>query len=149
MASDVISAEQTISKALTSESLEKARAGVEDARRKEGDARTLLSNTERAIRELKEKLPVLHNEALLVEQDIWKVQQEQLIQEVKSHQDVLHLMMQAYVAAWYSGYRWGFEIFIREKIMDAEFHVNPDILAQFKAEMVQQIWPQSAVQASS
>jgi hypothetical protein len=58
-------------------------------------------------------------------------------------------MMQAYVAAWYSGYRWGFEIFIREKIMDAEFHVNPDILAQFKAEMVQQIWPQSAVQASS
>ena len=103
LASDVISAERTISKALTSESLEKARAGVEDARRKEGDARTLLSNTERAIRELKEKLPVLHNEALLVEQDIWKVQQEQLIQKVKTHQDVLHLMMQAYVAAWYSG----------------------------------------------
>lgn len=149
LASDVMSAEQTISKALTSESLEKARADVEVAKRKEDDARTLLSNTERAISALKECLPSLHNGIALAEQDIWKAQQEQLIQEIKAYPDVLHLIMQAYVAAWHSGYRWELEIFIREKIMDAEFRVDPDILAQFKDEMAQQIWPQSDIQTSN
>lgn len=58
----------------------------------------------------------------------------------------MHLIMQAYVAAWQSGYNWEFEIFIREKIIGAGFHIDPDILAQFKAEMVQQIWPVSKLQ---
>ena len=39
LASNVVMAEQLISKALTNESLEKARAGVEAARRKDGDAK--------------------------------------------------------------------------------------------------------------
>lgn len=149
LASNVMNAEQMISKALTSESLEKARADVEAVKRKEDDARTLLSNTERAISTLKETLPSLHNSIALAEQDIWKAQQEQLIQEIKAYPDVLHLIMQAYVAAWYSGYKWEFEIFIREKIMNADFHIDPDILADFKAEMAQQIWLQADIQVSN
>lgn len=143
LASNVVMAEQMISEALTSESLEKARADVEAAKRKEDDARTLLKNTERAINELKDKLPTLHNETILAEQDVWKAKQEQLIQEIKANQDLLHLIMQAYVAAWHSGYKWEFEIFIREKIMGVGFYADPDILSNLKAEMAQQIWPQS------
>ena len=149
LASNVINAEQTISKALTSKSLEKARADVEAARRMEDDAKTLLSNTERAIRELKESLPSLHNDIALAEQDIWAEQYKRLIQEIKAHPDILQLFMKAYAALWQTDYRWEFEIFIREKILDAEFRVDPDILANLKAEMAQQIWPQSDIQISN
>jgi hypothetical protein len=144
-----MSAEHTISKALTSESLEKARADVEAARRKEDDAKTLLNNTERAIRMLKESLPGLQNDIALAEQNIWAERYKQLLQEIKTHPDVLQLFMKAYVALWQTGYRWEFEIFIRDKILDAEFRVDPAILAKFKGEMAQQIWPQSDIQASN
>ena len=149
LASNVVMAEQLISRALTSESLEKARAGVEAARRKEDDAKILLSNIERAIGVLKETLPNLHNDITLAEQDIWAEQHKRLIQEIKGHPDVLQLFMKAYAASWQTGYRWEFEIYIREKILDIEFRVDPDILANLKAEMAQQIWPQSTNQVSN
>ncbi|SEN35976.1 hypothetical protein [Nitrosomonas marina] len=148
LASNVLNAEQMIARALTNESLEKARAEVEAALRKENDAKTLLSNTQRAIRELKEKLPALHNDVLLAEQDIWKAQQERLIQEIKTNTDVLRLIMKAYTACWQIGYRWKLEEFIREKILNADFCGDPDILISFKDEMVEQIWTESKTQAS-
>lgn len=149
LANRVNTAEQQISKALTSESLEKARADVAETRRNEDNAKMLLKNIELAINNIKAKLPALHNDISLIEQDIWMAQQEQLTQEIKEYPDVLQLMMKAYVAAWQTGYRWELEQFIREKIMDADFRIDPDVLAQFKDEMTKQIWSESETQVSN
>ncbi len=150
LASNVNIAEQRLSKALTKEDLEEARARVEEARKNKSDIKTLLKNIEQAIKDNRTKLPTLHNDILLAEADIWKVQQEQLIQTIKEqHPATLQLIMKAYVASWKSGYGWGFEHFIREKIMGADFHVNHEVLAQLENEMAKQIWPVSDTQTSS
>lgn len=142
----VDSAEQQLSKALTSESLGKARASVEEARKKESDVKILLKNIERAINDIKLKLPALHNDVYLAEVEIWVAQKERLIQEAKAHSAIPQLIMKAYAAAWQTGYRWELEHFIREEIMKADFRVNPEVLAQLKNEMTKQIWPEPDTQ---
>lgn len=145
----VNSAEQQLSKALTSESLEKARAGVEEARKKQSDVNTLLENIGRAISDIKSGLPALHNDVYLAEVAIWLAQKERLIQEAKTHSAILQLIMKAYVAAWQTGYRWELEHFMREEIMNADFRINPEVLAQLKNEMTKQIWPEPDTQILS
>ncbi len=138
-------AEHQLSQALTSESLEKARAAVEEARKNEGNVKTLLKNIEGAINDTKAKLPTLHNDLLLAERDIWAAQRDRLIEEVKAHQAVLQLIIKAYAAAWQSGYRWDFDIFIREKIMGVSTGVDVEVLAQLKDEMTKKLWLDSDV----
>ncbi len=48
--------------------------------------KTLLKNIEQAIKDIRSKQPTLHNDILLAEADIWKEQQEQLIQTIKDQQ---------------------------------------------------------------
>jgi chromosome segregation ATPase len=149
LTSSVNSAEQQISRALTSESLEKARANVKEAQKNESDVKTLLNNIERAINDIKSELPGLHNDVYLAEVDIWMAQKKQLIQEIKSHTVILQLIMKAYVAYWQTGYQWELEHFIREEIMNADFHINPEVMAQLKDEMTKQIWPETDTQILS
>ena len=100
-ATHVNSAEQQVSKALTKESLEKAQDSVEKARKNENDMKILLKNIERAINDIKSKLPELHNEVYLAEVDIWTAQKGQLIQEIRTHSTILQLIMKAYVIIAY------------------------------------------------
>lgn len=98
---------------------------------------------------MKEKLPALYNEAYLAELGYLESATRTTDSESKSISGCMHLIMQAYVAAWQGGYNWEFEIFIREKIIGAGFHIDPDILVQFKAKMAQQICPESGIQTSN
>jgi hypothetical protein len=86
-------------------------------------------------------LPGLNNDILLAETDIWAAQRDRLIGEVKTHADVVRLILKAYVASWKSGYGWPLDRFIREKIMNADFHIDPEVLAQLSDEMSGEIWP--------
>ncbi|MEO6430943.1 MAG: hypothetical protein ABIO50_04210 [Nitrosospira sp.] len=139
LSSHASSAERQLSRALTSDSLEKASAVVEEARKSANDAQMLLKNIERAINDINVNLPTLHNDVRLAELDIWAAQEQRLIQEMKAQQDVLSLIMKAYVAAWQQGYRWEIATFIREKILGAGTHIDPEVLAQLKDEMTKQI----------
>jgi hypothetical protein len=82
----------------------------------------------------------------LAEVDIWLAQKGRLIQETKAHSAILQLIMKAYVAAWQTGSRWELEHFIWEEIMNADFRINPDTLAQLKDEMTKQIWSEPDAQ---
>lgn len=141
IATSMRDAEAQVANALTSESLEQALTAVEEAQQNERAANTLLKNIERAIKDTKTKLPALHNDVLLVEVDVWAAERERLIQEIKAHTDVLALIMKAYVAAWQTGYGWDVEVFIREKILGSEPHIDPEVLFQLKNEMAKQIFP--------
>ena len=125
---------------------EKPERALKRLEKKESDVKILLKNIERAINDIKLKLPALHNDVYLAGVEIWVAQKERLIQEAKAHSAIPQLIMKAYAAAWQTGYRWELEHFIREEIMKADFRVNPEVLAQLKNEMTKQIWPEPDTQ---
>jgi hypothetical protein len=138
-------AERGVSKALTSSELEQAIVRVEEARQQEHVTSNLLKNLGRAINDTTNSLSGLSNDISLAEIDIWGAQRDRLIEEVKTHADVLRLILKAYVAFWKSGYGWTLDTFIREKIMNVGVHIDPEVLAQLIDEMSGEIWPSAQV----